>query len=179
MNEVLEKLQVELDKLEKKKGRIESKISKLGIDPKVAEFIRLQKSLLEVEKDCDEANEKKIYAKCACCNHLMVKTSYEYDGHEGRSYTGHGCIKCGIDQNLYERCETNEERVQLKYMLEHAINYYYNEIDLEFGNHYLFLWGCKLFQQIGEENKGLSDMEIVERMKINKKYIKQRQQLFW
>ena len=171
MNKELFKLSILLGKLSKKKERIEKELEELKLDSKVARYLELSNNLGKIKKDYTEAEKEQIFITCNCCNHLMVQTGYEVDYCEGRSYPKFGCIKCGIDQNLYDDADTFEEKTQLEYIKQYYPSFH-RDVDLRFINHYDLLKGRRIFLELKTKNKDLTDKEIVELMKKDKEYTK-------
>ena len=171
MNKTLFKLSIVLGKLSKKKERIENEMEELKLDSKVARYLELTRELNKTKKDYDDANKERIFVICGSCRHLIVQTGYEEDRCEGRSYLKFGCIKCGIDQNLYTCAETFEEKAQLEYMEKYRPSFY-RDANLCFLNHYDLLKGREVFLELKNKNKDLNDREIASLMKKNKAYVK-------
>ncbi len=180
MDKTLFKLSIVLGKLTKKKERIEKELEELKLDPKVAKYLGLTNELSKTKKEYKVTEKERIFVTCSKCDHLIVQTGYEVDYMEGRSYQKFGCIKCGIDQNLYEYdpefgCygtpETLEDQALLEYMKKYKPAFYRNT-DLHFINHYDLLEGRKIFLELKAKNKNLTDDELVRRMKKDEGYMK-------
>lgn len=181
MDNALFKLSIVLGKISKRKERIEGEMEELRLDPKVARYLELNGELNKANTDYNEAEKERIFVTCSHCRHLKVQTGFERDPREGRLYVKLGCIKCGIDQNLYEYDntfgnqglpETFEDQAILEYMQKYKPAFYYKDVDLDFFSHEEFLRGREIFSKLSARNRDLTDKDVAELMKKHKDYVK-------
>ena len=129
---------------------------------------------------CDKNNkleiqQKNIYKQMkageySSCKHVWVNTSHEYDSWEGRSYNYYGCVKCGLDQRVFQLMEiyrrpdllTSNQRIMYDYMSDHlSYNYGINTelfCDLDLAR--------AIYSKIMEAHPSIDDETAVKYLKV-------------
>lgn len=117
-------LQEQYAKIVSERKEIITQINELADNEKVKTYFRLcnqNNQLAEQQKDLYKQIKVEEYSSC---NHIWVTTLHDYDSFEGRSYNYCGCMKCGLDQrifNLMENCHksdylTLEQQIMYNFM---------------------------------------------------------------
>ena len=167
MNDKLLKQEELLTKMNKAKKGIKKRMSILEEDTKVKRYLKLGKDLDEINDNYDELSYQHVITKCESCDHLFVVSGREDDYYEGRTCFEFGCLKCGIDTHLYEFSNVDGFKPYIEYMNKsHIIPN--NNTGLYYDNFNQFLDARKLYLDLKEKNKELSDKKIISIMKKNK-----------
>jgi len=105
----LDNLNEEFKKLNAERKEILDKINSLEDDEKLKRYFYLtahNKELISRQMNLYQIMKVKEYASC---DHIWVHTLHEHDYIEGRSYHYSGCIKCGLDQKVFEEANYHPE----------------------------------------------------------------------
>lgn len=167
MSDKLFKQEELLEKINRAKKGIIRRMSKLEEDVKVKRYLKLEKDLDEINENYEEVSYQHIITKCECCDHLFVVSGREDDYYEGRTYFEYGCLKCGIDTHLYELSNVTGFKPYIEYMRKSHITPN-NNTGLYYNNFNEFLDARKMYLDLKEKNKDLSDKKIISMMKKNK-----------
>lgn len=173
MNDEFAKLDDLLSKMNKTKKSITKKMTNLKEDNNVKKYLKLEEDLEEINSNYDIVLYQHTIKKCECCNHLFVVSGCEEDYYEGRTYYEYGCLKCGIDTHLYELSDIDGFKPYIEYMRKSHIEFK-NNTGLYYNNFNDFLDARKLYLELKEKNKDISDKEIIRLLKENNKQNKKR-----
>ncbi len=93
---------LEYKQIVEERTKIINKLKELENNEIVKEYLTLQKQERALEiKQLKMYKEEKV-KEYDSCNHIWVHVLHDYDSWEGRSYNYYGCIKCGLDQRVFE-----------------------------------------------------------------------------
>lgn len=92
-----------LDNIEKQIEQIRKELNELEQSEVLKRYFELSKKnnnlLIEQKKIITEIKNHEY----GCCEHLLVITSIDRDEYEGRSQKYYGCIKCGLNEQVYRK----------------------------------------------------------------------------
>ena len=105
----MDNLNEEFKNLNTERKNILDEINSLKEDEKIRRYFllnELNEKLISKQMKLYQIMKVKEYAEC---NHIWVYTLHEHDYIEGRSYHYSGCIKCGLDQKVFEEANYHPE----------------------------------------------------------------------
>lgn len=97
----METLKERYDEIVSERNEIIGQINALAENEEVKEYFALCKQndiLANRQKDLYKQIKIQEYSSCS---HIWVTTFHDYDRWEGRSHNYRGCIKCGLDQRVF------------------------------------------------------------------------------
>ncbi len=94
-------------KYEEMKNNNQQMIKEMNLlrkNPDVIRYLELKEKMKKQKREQDQLYAIIKKEEYASCNHIWIESYHEYDSKEGRSYSYHGCIKCGLDTKILD-CE--------------------------------------------------------------------------
>ncbi len=113
------------------------------------------------------------------CNHIWVNVLHDYDSCEGRSDNYYGCIKCGLDQRVFEITSrlrsidylTLEQQIMYDYMYGRYVTYKgintHISCDLDIAR--------EIYSRIKESHDNIDDKSVVELFETELRLVKKKQ----
>ena len=160
------------DNLEQEYNDIINNCSKLDEEIKHMEEYKIIKkySLLKKKRKILSEKEEDLYKKrllnrYANCRHILVESDTEANfDYEGRTYHYFGCIKCGLDEAVFNRGfgRNREEREMLNIMKKHHI---YNISGIKTGIQCDIYKARELYNELVKNNPNLDDEIMAELFK--------------
>lgn len=123
-----------LDNIEKQIEQIRKELNELEQSEVLKRYFELSKKnnklLIEQKKIIAEIKNHEY----ECCDHILVITSIDRDEYEGRSQKYYGCVKCGLNEQIYRKCAYSRNLLSFeeKIMYDFLKNGYLNGKRLNF-----------------------------------------------
>ena len=164
--------------IEKEREDILKEINELKKNEVIKRFYELQNKNIKLANEQITLYKKLKVKEYDSCNHIWVNTLHDYDSCEGRSDDYYGCIKCGLDQRVFEISSrlgsidflTLEQQTMYEYMYGRYVIYKgintYIECDLDLARNF--------YAKLKEENKNINDEQVIDLLKNNLKLVKKK-----
>lgn len=157
------------EKISTRRKDIIERIDCLKENESVKRYLKLCEENDKLLKDERDLYKQIKNEKFSSCNHIWIDVFHEYDAAEGRSHNYCGCIKCGLDERVFQLIESNKEltldqEAMADYLKKHIsktgiiTNLYWTDLDMM----------KKLYLKAKKEHPDLNDEEIVEYLKEGK-----------
>ena len=171
-------LKKQYKQIEKEREDILKEINELKKNEVIKRFYELQNKNIKLANEQIILYKKLKVKEYDSCNHIWVNTLHDYFSYEGRSDDYYGCIKCGLDQRVFEIVSrlgsidylTLEQQIMYDYMYGHYVTYKgintHLECDLDLARNF--------YTKLKEENKDIDDEQVVDLIKNNLKLVKKR-----
>lgn len=164
----MEDLKVKEEKIETERKNIIEELKKLKENKLIKRYFELSSKndqLLTQQKNLIREMKTNQYKNC---NHIFIMTKYEPDYVEGRSEKYYGCVKCGLNDEIYTKTHgifgteflTFEEQIMYDYIQTHHMSgiYIHKLYDLEVGK--------MLYNNIKSAFPNIDDETAREHLKI-------------
>ena len=162
--EKLKELKQQYENLSVERDKTKDKMRELENINIIVEYNQLCKKLRSLENMLLDCNRNLKFEEYSNCQHILVCTKYEYDGYEGRTYRSYGCIKCGLDESIYDESReilNHEDQIKYDYLKQR-----YPKLG---GQHLDILCDVSLAQliysKIKEEYPNLNDKQLIKLFK--------------
>ena len=139
----MEDLKVKEEEIEKERKNIIQELKRLRENKIIKRYFELSSKndqLLTKQKNLIKEIKVNEYKNC---KHILIMTKYEPDYVEGRSEKYYGCVKCGLNDEIYTKMQglygtkflTYEEQIMYDYIRTHHMGgiYIHKLYDLEVG----------------------------------------------
>ena len=98
----MDKLREDFEEKYNKRLSAVNRLMQLEQDKTVKEYLSLMKKEEQLKKELFNSYKQLKFHEYENCNHVTVISKYECDRHEGREHILHACIKCGLDESVFE-----------------------------------------------------------------------------
>lgn len=99
----MEDLKSRHDKIVEERGAILEELKKLQENKVLKKYFELTEKNNELLYEQRKLIREIKINEYENCEHILVMTSYDYDNVEGRSEKFYGCIKCGLNQEVFRK----------------------------------------------------------------------------
>lgn len=89
--------------IEDTRTKIISELKELEQDEKIKRYLQLKEDNERLYEEQKELIKEIKLAEYDSCNHIWITTKIDRDTFEGRSESFCGCIKCGLNQEVFEK----------------------------------------------------------------------------
>lgn len=102
----MEKLKLLIDNISIERQQLIDEIKQIEEKSIIKRYLELkQKNKYLLDKQKKLIKEMKI-KEFDCCEHLWITTKVDHDYIEGRSQIFRGCIKCGLNQEIFDKANS-------------------------------------------------------------------------
>ena len=152
--------------LEKKLDNFKTKVESFDSLKELREYLMGEGMVIINELKEIEHIEKrnKYFEKYSNCKHILIYSKMDYDKHEGRKNFSCGCIKCGLDNSVFDyyySLLTEEEKIKHEYLKENGLNI----VGISTGIVCDLDLAQEIYAEITSKNPKIEDQEAAESFK--------------
>lgn len=168
----MENLKIQYDKIVTERKTIINQINDLKNNDIIKKYFDLCNQNNELVSQQRDLYKQIKISEYSSCNHIWVNTLQDHDRYEGRSYNYYGCIKCGLDQRVFQLAEqypdlnwlTFEQRIMYDFMkgrfcFRKSEDKILCDLDL----------AKEIYKKIKEKNPNIDDKTVEKYLKIELK----------